>query len=116
MLPLNTAAAIQWAKLFADAPGMMIDALPKIQKRLNKLIGNPRQKVIHHFCLMNDLQRFYGQNSFCETFWTDPPNVIADKLKIELRESAITAKTIEHARAILNQDLPSFPRKARKKR
>ncbi len=104
-------AAIHWAKLFADAPAAMIDALPKIGQRINKSVGNPIQKVIHHFCLTNDLQRFYGANEFCNRFWTESANVIAGELKKELREPSITEKTIEHARAALRKSSQSFPRK-----
>jgi hypothetical protein len=104
-------AAIHWAKLFADAPAAMIDALPKIRKRINKLVGNPRQKVIYHYCLMNE--RFYGKNDFCNRFGTQPANVIAGELRKELREPSITEKTIEHARAALKK-LAEFPPQVRK--
>jgi hypothetical protein len=107
-------AAIHWAKLFADAPDAMIDALPKIRQRINKTVGNPRQKVIHRYCLMNDLQRFSGVNEFCKRFWVEPANVIADELKRELREPSITVKTIEHARAVLREKLAEFPPQVRK--
>jgi hypothetical protein len=103
MLPIYAEKAIQWAKLFADAPGMMIDALPKIKKRIGKLVGNPRQRVIHHYCLMNEMQRFYGPNDFCDRFWTAPANVLRDELKQQFPSVSITTKTIEKARESLRK-------------
>jgi hypothetical protein len=98
---VNQVKAIQWAKMFAEAPLIMMDALPKIHKCLNKWVNSPLWAVVHYFSHKHDLQRFYGEDDFCERFWTEKATTLAGELKGKLK-LPITGKTIEKARKILS--------------
>jgi hypothetical protein len=103
ILPAHKAKAIQWAKMFAEAPLIMMDVLPKIHKCLNKFVNRPMLAVVTYYAQRHDLQKFYGRNDFCERFWTEKSNSLALELKSKLRIDAITRKTIEHARAYIRK-------------
>jgi hypothetical protein len=92
--------------MFSEAPLLMMDALPKINKCLNKFVNRPMRAVVFYFARKHDMQRFYGKDDFCERFWTEKMTVLKDELKIKLQLPSITEKTIEHARAFINK-LPS---------
>jgi hypothetical protein len=95
----HTEKAIQWAKLFADNYGMMIDALPKINNRLAVMFRSPQQKIVWHYLLCNDLGRFYRK--FNDNFSARLFDETAEELACELSETlgeTITAKHVEKAR------------------
>lgn len=105
LLPANTMKAIQWAKLFAEAPQAMIDALPKISKRLNRFVRSPESKVVWFFCHRRDAQRFTGKNDFCQRFWTDKSDALACELNERFGSKKITSKIVEHARCLIRKKL-----------
>lgn len=108
MTKVRAEKAIQWSKLFADWPKAMIDALPKISKLLEGRNRTPRQTVIFYYAMRYDIQRNSSSDPntvhFCERFWTDSPELLAEELRYKLGNNRITAKAIEDARRELRQN------------
>jgi hypothetical protein len=100
---IRTTKAIQFSKLFADAPTAMIDAFGKIQKLVEALARNPRNTVHRHIATKRILHLVHGSPDFNDE---RPENEIAGELK--RFNKGITTKTIEHAR----KDIRTSPREA----
>ena len=111
MAKVRTEKAIQWSKLFADWPKAMMDALPKINKLLAGRNRTPRQAVIFYYAMRYDIQRHANPvpntNTvhFCDRFWTDEPDLLAQELRYKLAKDDITPKIIEDARFELREIL-----------
>lgn len=109
MTKVRTEKAIQWSKLFADWPKAMMDALPKINKLLEGRNRTPRQAVIFHYAMRYDIQRHETSAPsgktvhFCERFWTDEPELLAEELRYKLGNDEITPEVIELARGELRE-------------
>ncbi len=109
MTKVRTEKAIRWSKLFADWPKAMIDALPKINKLLEGRNRTPRQAVIFYYAMRYDIQRHANPvpNTstvhFCDRFWTDEPESLAQELRYKLANDDITPKIIEQARGELRE-------------
>ena len=100
----GTERALKFAKLFADEPAAMIDALPKILKLMQNIEGNSRHQVYGHFVD----QRILRRAGISKGFDNDrPANVLAPELSKKFSNSGITARTIDHVRA----DIRTFARK-----
>jgi hypothetical protein len=109
MTKVRTEKAIQWSKLFADWPKAMMDALPKINKLLEGRNRTPRQAVIFYYAMRYDIQRHANPvpsgNTvhFCDRFWTDEPESLAQELRYKLANDDITLEIIEQARVELRE-------------
>jgi hypothetical protein len=92
----------------------MMNALPKINKLLEGRNRTPRQAVIFYYAMRYDVQRHASpvpdRNAihFCDRFWTDKPELLAEELRYILGKSDITPNVIELARGEL-RELPHNP-------
>jgi hypothetical protein len=115
MTKVRTEKAIQWSKLFADWPKAMMDALPKINKLLEGRNRTPRQAVIFYYAMRYDIQRHAipgpetNTVNFCERFWTDESEQLAEELRYKLGNNEITTEIIELARGELRELLHMPP-------
>jgi hypothetical protein len=115
MTKVRTEKAIRWSKLFADWPKAMMDALPKINKLLEGRNRTPRQAVIFYYAMRYDIQRHANPvpNAktvhFCDRFWTDDAELLAQELRYKLAIDDITPKIIEDARGELRELLHISP-------
>jgi hypothetical protein len=112
MTKVRTGKAIQWSKLFADWPKAMLDALPKINKLLEGRNRTPRQAVICYYAERYDIQRHASSPDaahFCERFWTDEPELLAQELRYKLGSNDVTPEIIELARGELRELLHISP-------
>jgi len=81
---MKIARALHLAKLFAESPDGLIEALPKIRKTILKNFSNPQKKVVLDEAIRS------GWMKHSPNFWTKSAN--------ELTGKDTTPRTIENAR------------------
>jgi hypothetical protein len=89
--------ALHLARLFSEAPDQLIDALPKIRKRLNWYCEHPKGRMM----LDEAFRREFG--SCCPAL--KPSNDLWEKKAKELTTPGATVRTVEDARAKLRKIL-----------
>ena len=98
--------ALKWSRLWAEHPRMMIEALPKIDKRLCKMHRSPQQAVVSHFLLKNDFSRLgFSADNFCDRFFSEDASIMSAELAARLR-LPISVKIVEHARREIRKLFP----------
>ena len=110
----KTNCALQWSKMFADAPHTMIRALPKIMARMEIASGGTRSQkkrtvnvcaaVVQEYAFRCEIGRATKSN-FQKRFWTEKAEVIAFELRQRLEQLPITARVVENARAEIRKRL-----------
>ena len=87
--------ALHLARLFSDAPSQLIDALPKIRKRLNWYCDHPKGRMMLDEAFRREFGPYIPGAKVPEDFWT--------KKAKELAGHGATVRTVEDARAKLRK-------------
>jgi hypothetical protein len=104
-VPLKVLDALRFAKMFAEAPEMMIEALPKIQRRLASFFNSPKGQLMFDAAIECDVSRM-GKRTPKPRLWRSKADAYPKPFGIP-----ITAKTVEKARESLRRVFPKTPAK-----